>query len=233
MPRVGQPLFPAAAAATRDETLARAIQVLAAMYGFDGTDLRRTLVDTSGHQLIAGPAADNAAAVGNPVRAGAVYQSTEQAYAAADISDLHADPIGSLVTVRRGRLITIHASAARTASFTGADVSGFEWYRMCMVYLDVTAVTGTSPTMDLRHIGRLRAGISHHLARTASITATGRWAWLLSPEGEDAGLAPFAAETPPAAGGLVNAPSGPIQFIDVVIGGTTPSFTFTLEAFVY
>lgn len=46
------------------------------------------LVDAAGRPLIVGPAAHDAAAVGNPLRLGGVYRSTLPGVAAADIVDL-------------------------------------------------------------------------------------------------------------------------------------------------
>lgn len=117
--------------------------------------------------------------------------------------------------------LTLFASAARTATTNGSAVSlkkrskpitnDSEGYnRHMMVFLDVTAASGTSPTLDLTVEGRV----------------TGSDNWIT--------LTPASAWTQAtAATEQVRRYEGPLpDEIRAVatIGGTSPSFTFSVKA---
>lgn len=119
------------------------------------------------------------------------------------------------------KVATLFASAARTATASGDAVStglrsqpitgeneGFS--RHAMVFLDITAASGTSPTLDLTVEGRL--------------TSADNWIPLTLSSA-------FTQAT--AAGEQVRRIEGPLpaEIRGVAtIGGTTPSFTFSVKA---
>lgn len=95
-----------------------------ALYGPDGA----SLLTGANPGVVQGPAAHDAPAAGNPLRAGAVYRAQPASVADGDIVDLLADAAGRLV-VRKARLyITLfNALAVRdTADYESsyADISG-------------------------------------------------------------------------------------------------------------
>lgn len=103
------------------------------------------------------------------------------------------------------RIITVLPSAARTASGT-AVVDGASEFDSVDVYIDATAVTGTSPTMTVTYQTSVDGGTTwFDVTSGAAITAAGRQAINVS-----------------RPGGL-----GRLSF---VIGGTSPSFTFSAIA---
>ncbi len=71
------------------------------------------LVDTEGRQIIVGPAAHDAAAVGNPLRAAGVYHSSDPTGTDGDVLDLLADVAGRL---------KVAGAAAEDAAVVGAPV---------------------------------------------------------------------------------------------------------------
>lgn len=120
------------------------------------------------------------------------------------------------------KIVTLFASAARTATTNGGavgtgkalkpitqDADGFN--RHAMVFVDCTAASGTTPTMDLVIQGRL----------------SGSDAWIT--------LAPSAAFTQVTAAGQqqsrrIEGPLPPEIRAVATLGGTTPSFTFSVKA---
>lgn len=82
---------------------------------YDNSPITRVaLTDSSGQPVAGSPggtgvaanqaqgtAADNAAAIGNPVRGGAKYNSSTQTYADGDVADFQADVNGNLKTVEQ------------------------------------------------------------------------------------------------------------------------------------
>lgn len=100
--------------------------------------------------------------------------------------------------------VTVLASGARTSSGSGSDVdvARFAFGDFCV---DVTAVSGTSPTLSVYVEGRIRAvGKYRVLCSFENITATGT----------------FCCTVDPLSYALVRA--------RWVIGGTSPSFTFAV-----
>ena len=75
-----------------------ASQVLSMSFDEDAAAIKVTGATGSSSNTVQGTAADNAAAVGNPVRVGAKYNSSTQTYADGDIADNQADVNGNLKT---------------------------------------------------------------------------------------------------------------------------------------
>lgn len=119
------------------------------------------------------------------------------------------------------KIVTIFASAARTATANGSvattsgrslpiteDNVGFT--RHAMVFLDITAVSGTSPTLDFTLEGRTSGS-------DAWMTLTASSAWTqATAAGEQ--VRRYEGPLPPEIRGVAT------------IGGTTPSFTFSVRA---
>lgn len=111
-----------------------------------------------------------------------------------------------------GKTSTLHASAARTATGVGSAVCGFERYEKFTCQLVVSAASGTSPTLDV---------VVQH-----SIDGGTTWFTLLT----------FTQKT--AAGNELKTESevdaataevyGDCLRVSYTIGGTTPSFTFSV-----
>ena len=77
------------------------------------------LVDAAGHPLIVGPAAHDAAAVGNPVRIGGVHRTTIPAVADLDAADFLVDAAGRLITVD----YAVHQSRIGNGKFNQAELA--------------------------------------------------------------------------------------------------------------
>jgi len=102
--------------------------------------------------------------------------------------------------------LTLLGSAARTASGNTGDIDILH-YRNLDILIDVTSVSGTSPTLDVYIDGKFAAVGKHYpIASVTGITATGQW--------------------------LLQLRNIPYRYIRVrwVIGGTSPSFTFGVYA---
>jgi len=102
--------------------------------------------------------------------------------------------------------LTLLGSGARTSSSNSSDIDILH-YRNLDVLIDVTAVSGTSPTLDVYIDGKFTAvGKYYPIASQTGITTTGQW--------------------------LLQLRNIPYRYIRVrwVIGGTSPSFTFGVYA---
>lgn len=117
------------------------------------------------------------------------------------------------------KAITLHASAARTATGNGSavgtgllhnpitgDIQGFA--QEAMIYLDVTAASGTTPTLDVIIQGR----------------TNGSGTWTALPDGTFSRKVTTGQDCIRIAG-----PLPPEIRARYVIGGTTPSFTFIVD----
>jgi len=104
---------------------------------------------------------------------------------------------------------TLHTSAAETATVTGADVDT-EQLGSANFYLDVTAVTGTTPTLDVKI--QEKDPVSGKYFDLFSFTQK----TAISSERKSYGL---------GAGELL----GKVIRYVATIAGTTPSFTFSLS----
>lgn len=105
-------------------------------------------------------------------------------------------------------LITMHASAARTATGNAAQTKNFEKYTKLRTELRVTAASGTTPTLDVK--------LQDTMDGTNYNDITG---------------GAFAQKTTTGAE-VINVTSLFANQLRVLytIGGTTPSFTFTVIA---
>lgn len=116
----------------------------------------------------------------------------------------------------------LDASAARTASGTGSANLEGDFVRGAVFLVDVTAVSGTTPTMTVRVQYTVDGVTWHDLdtanAQTASITATGKHVFTVYPG------------TTAAANSVANRPLPSRHRLAWTIGGTTPSFTFSTAA---
>ena len=131
-------------------------------------------------------------------------------------------------------------SAARTVSGTSGIIklaeersSGDFWPAVAgVIMLDVTAASGTTPTLDLFIQEILPDGVSvNDWARFAQVTAAGQRVIRAIPTGS--GVEGVKQDAAMAAG---NPKAGPIPTtlqVKWVIGGTTPSFTFSVQADFY
>jgi len=102
--------------------------------------------------------------------------------------------------------LTLLTSGTRTASGATGDID-IQHYRNLDMLIDVTSVSGTSPTLDVYIEGKFTAvGKYYPIASQTGITTTGTW--------------------------LLQLRNIPYRYIRVrwVIGGTTPSFTFGVYA---
>jgi hypothetical protein len=124
--------------------------------------------------------------------------------------------------------VTLLASAARTASGAGSDVGGVENARALQVTLDITAVSGTTPTLDLEVQAKI--GVKYtRLVTFAQKTATGTFVR----EAKRTLTAAPAEYTIALDPSLTAAGVSDIEWWDFLrvkytIGGTTPSFTFSV-----
>ena len=110
---------------------------------------------------------------------------------------------------------TVFASAARTATVDSDDQTNAN-FRGGRLHLDITAVSGTTPTLDItiRSAGTFFLAIAG--AAFAQKTATGQDELVVYP-----GVAETANES-------VSDILPRLWDANAVIGGTTPSFTFSL-----
>lgn len=99
---------------------------------------------------------------------------------------------------------TLHASAARTASGNGTPVTGFGKVTQFRAQLNVTAVSGTAPTLDVVIEDSIDGTNWNVIGTFAQDTAVGREVINIT--------SPFADQVR----------------VRYVIGGTTPSFTFSV-----
>ena len=111
---------------------------------------------------------------------------------------------------------TLLTSAARTTTVAGASMTNVN-HRGLVIYVVVTAATGTTPTLAVR----LNAidpvtGNAFVVTTFASITAAGTYAYAIYP------TALAGSWT-----GTLNSILSRTFSVDFVIGGTTPSFTFS------
>lgn len=112
-----------------------------------------------------------------------------------------------------GRSETLVASAARTATGTGSQICGFGRYEKFLCELSVTAASGTTPTLDVTVQHSIDGGSTWFtLVAFTQKTTTGNE---LKTESE------VEAATAEVYGDCIRA--------IWTVGGTTPSFTFTVK----
>lgn len=174
---------------------------------------------------VAGNVPDNDADVGDPVKAGARYNATEQAYADGDRADLQADERGFLKTADVNHEITVFASAARAegdSPFTSADLIN-RYGRGVVLYLDITDASGTSPTLDIKVQGKDPvSGKYFDIADGAFAQQTGTGTVVLT-------IYPGIAETANVSASDVIPTTWRVH-VTVGSGGADGSFTFSIGA---
>ena len=114
---------------------------------------------------------------------------------------------------------TLLASAARTTTTNGAALANPN-HRGIALHLNITAFSGTSPTIQLRinAINPVTGSPFVIWLPAAQPAATGEFLYVLYPD-------TVAMTTTVAMNGILPRPFS----VDVVIGGTTPSITFSLS----
>lgn len=113
------------------------------------------------------------------------------------------------------RNIELLASGARTATGTGSAVCGFGKYEKFVFQLDVTAASGTTPTLDVVVQHSIDGGTNWYTVATfTQKTAAGEE---LKTESE------VESGTAEAYGDCFR--------VSYTIGGTTPSFTFSVRCY--
>jgi len=123
---------------------------------------------------------------------------------------------------RNNHNIAVEASSAKTATGNGATQTNFN-ASGALVWINVSAVSGTTPTLTVRlqwspDGGTTWVDLDTTNAQTASITATGQFVLRVFP-----GIAT-------AANAALNSPLPRTWRLAWTIGGTTPSFTFAAQA---
>lgn len=207
-----------AAALTQDETAVRFIPTASALYGFDGTDLRRLLVESTT----------------NPNLRMALYSSAT----AIDTSGTNVDGLSGAVTVyivksfehlfngttwdrsRNNVEVTVLASAARTSTTNSADLVNYN-ARGVRIFLDITAASGTTPTLDLKVQ-------SKDALSAAYVDDPG--STLAQKTGVSTDELTIYPGVTTSANRARSAPLPRTWRVVCTIGGTTPSFTFSVGA---
>lgn len=130
--------------------------------------------------------------------------------------------------------ITLLASAARTATGTGADVTDVEMEKATslLVVINVTAQSGTTPTLDVAIQVKLDGSYTN-LARFSQYgAATGKKAGNVKRDLSFATEIVLEADPAVGSGFAVNQHDWSDTFrVKWTIGGTTPSFTFSVACY--
>lgn len=172
-------------------------------------------------RTVAGGVADNAADSEDPIKVGGIYNSADQTYAGGDRANLQMDVNGRVLTADvNSSSVTVFSSAARTST-TNATALTNRYGKGVRLYLDVSAASGTSPTLDVT------------IQTQDAISAT----WIALPGAafgqktgvsfDDLTIYPGVAET---ANETVSDHLGTTWRAVATIGGTSPSFTPSLGA---
>lgn len=118
-----------------------------------------------------------------------------------------------------GQPLTLLESAARTADVTSDLHAGVPaTYEGVLVVVDVTAVSGTGPTLTVNVQDDDGSGVTTRLS-SASISSVGTTLLLVHPEAPD------------RANVSENTSLNYKWRVSAVVGGTTPSFTYSVTAF--
>lgn len=136
---------------------------------------------------------------------------------------------------RIGDPVTLLASAARTVTGDGPDVvsQALERARGLLLVCDVTAQSGTTPTLDVEvqtKYGSLYTKITQ-FSRYAAVTGS-KGSFLARAASESNELV-LSADSQESGSAFVqrNAPWSSTLRANYTIGGTTPSFTFSVVAY--
>ena len=136
-----------------------------------------------------------------------------------------------LVTNGRSAACFLLSGVTLTSSNTTPDIPGIDFYTLATLFWNVTAGTGTSPTIDCYIQKKLvdptfstaGTGTYHDIAHFAQITSTGKRVMSLV----NGGNKEEAQQTNALAASTVNSVHfGSVWRISFVVAGTTPSFTF-------
>ena len=139
------------------------------------------------------------------------------------------------------RVVVLVPSTTATSSSTGSELNIAEPFTSAILYLDVTAASGTSPTLNVYVQEVLTAPASGDAALAqpsgtkfyddfvsfTQATATGRWVARITGGGNVVAATKDASLT---AGSVANGPIGSIWRVKYAIAGTSPSFTFSVSA---
>jgi hypothetical protein len=133
----------------------------------------------------------------------------------------------TLITNATSSSSVLFSTGAKTASFTGSPIPGVDTFSAATFQLNVTAVTGTSPTMNV-YIQKLLPDQATwtDLVSFAQVTGAIDKVFEVVGQGNSTYTATDATLT---AGTSQTAILGSTHRVKVVIGGTNPSFTFTLD----
>lgn len=127
--------------------------------------------------------------------------------------------------------VTLVSSAARTASGTSDTFAGLGHFSAIVFHLDITAVDGTSPTLNVyfQNAQPNETDFYDILAFSQATTADDQNATFVN-SGSDV-FVPTDVTLPTSA---VRATfMAPLTRLKWVIGGTSPSFTFSVSAYAY
>ena len=133
------------------------------------------------------------------------------------------------------RRVTLLASAARTADGQGAlfDTGGADEFHAALLLLDVTAVVGTLPTLDVYVQIEFPDGSFGDIAAFSQVNVTSKRVAVIpfpTPGGFAEGLMTAQNLAP---GSVRSLPLGPHYRVAWKIGGVSPSFTFAVLADLY
>ena len=152
----------------------------------DDGDAGAMAIDTAGRQIVVGAAAENAPVVGAPLLIAGRHDAVARTLDDGDVGALALD-IAGLLLLNSTAEVEALASAARTGDAT-ADLENHS-YRGAALLLNVTAVGGTPGQIDALNI-QAKIGSTYltiYSFSTLAINATGQYAFLLHPDGVDAG----------------------------------------------
>lgn len=112
---------------------------------------------------------------------------------------------------------TIATLTAASAGATGGNLDT-QQHRGIMVFVNVTAITGTSPTLTVSIKGQSPQGVDFTILTSAAITATGQTVLTVYPS------------LPASANVTAQATIPIVTHVDYAIGGAGPSVTATIAA---
>lgn len=118
---------------------------------------------------------------------------------------------------RDSSLGTIATLTAASAGVTGTNLDTSQ-HRGIIVYVNVTAITGTSPTLTVSIKGQSPQGVDYTILTSAAITATGLTVLTVYPA------------LPAVANVTAQSTIPTTTHVDYAIGGTTPAVTATIAA---